>query len=599
VLLEFHAATTPLFIDKPNEMRLAIEDAIHPATTFAFGKTLNREAVTLANYQENLLAAGQSAFDQNPIFEGHLGYAILQGLKKHGSATLVDGLDGSVLTYDKVLAAALALSRHIKEETKQPRVGIILPPGKGGLIANLAVLLAGKIPVNLNFTAATESVESSMRQAELDRFITADPFVRKMNRFPWPPNKDTIYLERVLPTLKKKMIKWGILAKFCSARILASLISLPRTGGDKEAVLLFTSGSSGEPKGVVLTHRNLLANVKQFGSRIELKTGDNILGCLPLFHSFGCTVTQWYPIIEGLSIVTYPNPLDPVKLADLVEEHKISLFLATPTFLRGYLRKVAPEKLKSLKLAITGAEKLPAKVAEAFKKRFGHDVMEGYGLTETSPVSNFNLPNLTPGSEGTDNETIPSYRPGSVGQMVSGIAVKITDPSTDEPLPLSASGMIWMRGANIFKGYLKLPSETEAVIQDGWFRTGDIGRMDEDGFLYIEGRVSRFSKIGGEMVPHEKIEDEINRAFEVDSDDERHFAIVGVPDEAKGEALVLISNSMMGEQARIDLRYALLERGVPALWIPKRIVHVDAIPVLASGKLDIKGCEKAALSGGV
>jgi acyl-[acyl-carrier-protein]-phospholipid O-acyltransferase/long-chain-fatty-acid--[acyl-carrier-protein] ligase len=598
-LLAISAQTCPLFVDKPNEMRLSIEDPIHPATIFAFGKPLGREAITLPNYQEHLLAAGQTAFDENPILDSHLGYAIIQGLKKHGSSKLVDGLDGSTLTYDKVLAAAIALSKHIRQETEKDRVGIILPAGKGGLIANLAVLIAGKIPVNLNFTSATASIESSMRQAEIDRFITADPFVRKMNSFPWPPNKQIIYLERVLPTLKKKMIKWAILSKICSARILSTLTGTPRKGGNKEAVLLFTSGSSGEPKGVVLTHRNLLANVKQFGARIELKTDDKVLGCLPLFHSFGCTVTQWYPVIEGLGIVTYPSPLEQNKLADLVEEHGVSLFLSTPTFLRGYLKKVAPEKLKSLKLAITGAEKLPAKIAEAFKERFGHDVMEGYGLTETSPVSNFNLPNLSLPNDGSDPRTIPSYRPGSVGQMVAGIAVRITDPGTDQPLPLNATGIIWMRGANVFGGYLKLPMETDAVIQDGWFRTGDIGRMDEDGFLFIEGRVSRFSKIGGEMVPHEKIEDEINKAFGVDADDQRHFAVVGVPDEAKGEALVLISKTLMGEQARIDMRYTLLERGVPALWIPKRVVHVEEIPVLASGKLDIKACENAANSHGV
>lgn len=593
-LLSLSATTTPLFVDKPNETRLSIENPIHPATIFAFGKPLERESVTLPNYQERLLAAGQAAFDENPLFESNLAYALLQGLKKHSSSKLIDGFDGSTLTYDKVLAASIALSRHIREETSQARVGIILPPGKGGLIANLAVLLAGKIPVNLNFTAASESIESSMRQAELDRYITADPFVRKMNRFPWPPNKNIIYLERVLPTLRKKMILWGVLSKIFSARVLSTLLKVPRKGGDKEAVLLFTSGSSGDPKGVVLTHRNLLANVKQFGSRIELKSGDNVLGCLPLFHSFGCTVTQWYPVIEGLGIVTYPSPLDHSKLADLIEEHKISLFLATPTFLRGYLKKVAPEKLRAVKLVVTGAEKLPSKVAEAFKARFNHEVMEGYGLTETSPVSNFNLPPVDPAADGTDTRTIPSCRAGSVGQMVAGIAVRITDPSTDEPLPLNASGMIWMRGANIFNGYLKLPMETESVIQDGWFRTGDIGRMDEDGFLFIEGRVSRFSKIGGEMVPHEKIEDEINKAYGVENDDERHFVVVGVPDEAKGEALVLISKTQMGEQARIDLRYTLLECGVPALWIPKRIVNVDEIPVLASGKLDLKACERAA-----
>ena len=373
------------------------------------------------------------------------------------------------------------------------------------------------------------------------------------------------------------------------------LLRVPRKGGDSEAVLLFTSGSSGEPKGVVLTHRNLLANVKQFGGRLELTTSDSVLGCLPLFHSFGCTVTQWYPFIEGLDVVTYPSPLEPPKLADLIEKYGITLLLATPTFLRGYLRKIEPEKLKTLKFAVVGAEKLPTKIGEAFHKRFDKEAMEGYGLTETSPVSNVNLPD-PPASDESGGRIIPSYRVGSVGQMLPGIAAKITDPDTDEPLPLSTSGMIWLRGANIFTGYLKLPRETDEVLHDAWFRTGDIGRIDEDGFLYIEGRMSRFSKIGGEMVPHERVEEHINKAFDVDSDAERRFAVVGVPDEAKGEALVLISTTPMNEQAIIDMRYTLLENGVPSLWIPKKVVHVEEIPLLASGKLDIKGCNAAATS---
>ena len=333
--------------------------------------------------------------------------------------------------------------------------------------------------------------------------------------------------------------------------------------------------------------------MNQFGSRIDLRSDDKVLGCLPLFHSFGCTVTMWYPMIEGVTVVTYPSPLEVAKLAELIEEHAVSLILATPTFLRGYLRKATKEQLATVKMVITGAEKLPKKVAEGFEERFGKPVLEGYGLTETSPVSNVNLPDAVRPS-GARGPVLPNHRFGSVGQFIPGIAVRITDPDTQEPLPLYTAGMIWLRGSNIFEGYLNQPEKTASVMKNGWFMTGDIGRLDEDGFLYIEGRLSRFSKIGGEMVPHETVEDLINKALG-HGEDERRIAIVGVPDEAKGEALILLSSNP--DIDLHDLRTKLTADGIPALWIPKKIIDVPEIPILASGKLDIKSCENLAIAG--
>jgi acyl-[acyl-carrier-protein]-phospholipid O-acyltransferase/long-chain-fatty-acid--[acyl-carrier-protein] ligase len=298
---------------------------------------------------------------------------------------------------------------------------------------------------------------------------------------------------------------------------------------------------------------------------------------------------MFYPIIEGVSVVTYPSPLEVPKLAELIEKHSVNLLIATPTFLRGYLRRAKKEQLESVKLVITGAEKLPKKVADAFEKRFGKPVLEGYGLTETSPVTNVNLPEIDDGD--SSHPVLPNARFGSVGLFIPGVAVRITDPDTNEPLPLHSSGMIWLRGPNIFEGYLNMPEKTAEVMQNGWFMTGDIGRVDEDGFLYIEGRLSRFSKIGGEMVPHETVEDLVNKALEK-GDDARTIAIVGVPDEAKGEALILLSSDP--DIDLHELRVQLTNDGIPALWIPKKIIDVDEIPILASGKLDIKSCETLA-----
>jgi acyl-[acyl-carrier-protein]-phospholipid O-acyltransferase/long-chain-fatty-acid--[acyl-carrier-protein] ligase len=317
--------------------------------------------------------------------------------------------------------------------------------------------------------------------------------------------------------------------------------------------------------------------------------GSKLLACLPVFHSFGSTVTLWYPILHGLEAVTYPSPLDIPKNAELIERHQIHLLCSTPTFLRGYLRKVTPHQIRSLELIITGAEKLPMDLADAFFQRFGKEVMQGYGLTETAPVVSVNLP--APEALNANVYVQPSSRKGSAGKLAPGIAAEIRDPDTELPLPLESIGMLWLRGANIFQGYLNDPRRTQEVLRDGWFRTGDLARFDEDGFLYIEGRLSRFSKIGGEMVPHETIEVRIYAALDL-SQDEKAIAVTGIPDESKGEALVILSTREIDIH---QLRQSLSSSGLPNLWIPKKYVRVPEIPHLATGKLDLRALQKTAL----
>jgi acyl-[acyl-carrier-protein]-phospholipid O-acyltransferase/long-chain-fatty-acid--[acyl-carrier-protein] ligase len=579
-------------IDCPRESALTIERRQSlPQMVFSFAKPIAADKSGVAVYQQALLEAAEESYRSRGLFNGSLAMALLAGLRKHGNRNrILDGSDDTEVPYSRILAAALAFSKFIRAETDQARVAIVLPPGKGGLIANLAVIFAGKTPVNLNFTAGPEAIRSCIRQAGVDRFITADPFVRKVSTFPWPPNRDLILIERVLPTLKKKIITWGVLSKLLPTAVLGTLLGLNKRRGDDEAALLFTSGSSGEPKGVVLSHRNLLANVTQFGSRLDLPADSAILGCLPLFHSFGCTVTLWFPVIEGVNLVTYPTPLETKRLAELIALHQVNVLLSTPTFLRGYMKRIDAAQLASLKLVVTGAEKLPQSLANAFEEKFGIRPQEGYGLTETSPATNVNLPDPQPEA---DAVVLPSSRNGSVGQLLPGIAIKITDPATEREVPIDHQGIIWLKGSNIFPGYLGDPKKSAEVLKDGWFRTGDVGRVDADGFLYIEGRISRFSKIAGEMVPHETVEAAVNKVLGLDAESERRIAIVGVPDEQKGEAIVLLS-TIAGpalEQECIDLRYKLLDEGLSSLWCPKHIIPVSEIPVLASGKLDIKGCE--------
>jgi acyl-[acyl-carrier-protein]-phospholipid O-acyltransferase/long-chain-fatty-acid--[acyl-carrier-protein] ligase len=598
-LLKADVPVLPMQVMQRQEAAMPIERRYRDdETIFAFGALLQGEDVNLSTYQERMLELSEQAFGTCEGLNMHLAYAVLLGLKKHGTGNyVVDGKDEKTLRYDKILGAALALSRVVRRETTKSRVAVILPPGIGGLISNLAVLFAGKVPVNLNFTAGRAAIDSAIRRGEIDRFLTADIFVRKMQSFPWPPSKQLILIERIMPKMKVSIALWLVLSKLLPSALLALVAGIPKKGGRSEATLLFTSGSSGEPKGVALTHRNLMANVTQFGNRLALDRSDSILGSLPLFHSFGCTVTLWYPIIYGLHLVTYPTPLEVKKLAELIEKHRVSLLIATPTFLRGYLRGVNREQLASIKLVVTGAEKLPATVSEAFETKFGKRVLEGYGLTETSPVSNVNLPDPAPiGDEEKGYVWLPSHRQGSVGQLLHGLALRITNPDSGARQSLHQSGIIWFKGPNVFDGYLNDPKRTADVIQDGWFRTGDIGRLDLDGFLYIEGRLSRFSKIAGEMVPHETVEEAMVKCMGLENETSRKIAIVGVPDVDRGEALILLTALPGGpeHQEILDLRYRLLDKGVPPLWIPKKMIRVAEIPVLASGKLDVQGCEKIA-----
>jgi len=557
--------------------------------TIAFGKPLEANAADIATVREELLKLGEFCFSRRPSLDRHLAELCILGLKKRPFATaVVDGLDHSLLTRSKLLGVAAALSRYLRKEFPGERIAIVLPASKGSMLANLAVTLADKVPVNLNFTIGRAANESCCRRANLRVAISATQFMERLKGFPWPER--VLKLDELMPRMKRQIILWWIMSILVPARLLWWLLQIPKAGGHIEALLLFTSGSTGDPKGVVMSHRNIVGNVSQFRQLLDAKKEDAILASLPFFHTFGSTVTLWYPLIEGVPIVTYPNPLEATKNAALIERHKLTLLLATPTFLRGYLRKVDPDKLRSLRLVITGAEKLPLDLAKNFEERFNQRVFEGYGLTETSPVVSVNLPEPRPTKQG--EQVQPSSRLGSVGKMAPGIAAEIREPETNRKLSLHESGMLWLRGVNIFEGYLRDPERTADVLQDGWLKTGDLGRFDEDGFLYIEGRLSRFSKIGGEMVPHEVIEHKIVDLLDLSGKDERMVAIVGVQDKAKGEALVLLSAV---DVDLAQLRKKLHDAGVPNLWIPKHVQRVGAIPVLASGKLDLKRCKELAL----
>ena len=559
--------------------------------TVAFGKPLESKAADVASVREELLKLGEFCFRRRPSLQRHLAEECVRGLKRRPFAMAVfDGIDHGSLSRAKLLGAASALSRRLREEFPDRRIAIVLPASKGSMVANLAVMLANKVPVDLNFTIGRAANESCCRRANLRVAISATPFIERVQDFPWPER--VLKLDELMPRMKRQIVLWWIVSIVVPTRLLLRFLKIPKKGGHAEAILLFTSGTTGEPKGAVMSHRNVIGNVFQFRQLLDAKKTDAILASLPFFHTFGSTVTLWYPLIEGVRIVTYPNPLDAAKCAALIVRYKLTFLLLTPTFLRLYLRKAEPNQLRSLRLIITGAEKLPLELAAHFEERFLKKVFEGYGLTETAPVVSVNLPDPEPKKPGEHVQ--PSSRLGSVGRLAPGIAAEIREPETGRKLSLFDSGMLWLRGVNIFEGYLHDQERTAEVLCDGWLKTGDIGRFDEDGFLYIEGRLSRFSKIGGEMVPHEAIEHKIIDLLGLSGKDERPIAVIGVQDEAKGEALVLLSaiDINIGE-----LREKMHEAGVPNLWIPKHVQRLEAIPVLASGKLDLKRCQECAAEG--
>ena len=318
-----------------------------------------------------------------------------------------------------------------------------------------------------------------------------------------------------------------------------------------------------------------------------------MLGCLPLFHSFGCTATMWYPLLRSCGLVTVPSPLDTRKIIDAIRDEKVTVLVGAPTFLRPILKKAEPSELKSLGVIASGAEKLPEDLYKSFLEIFNLEIFEGYGLTETSPVTSINQPD-PPVTTATAKVQL-GKKTGSVGRLMPGMTGRIVDPDTRQDLPPTSFGEVWVKGANVFSGYLLNEEKTRAVIKDGWFATGDLGHFDDDGFLTIAGRLSRFSKIGGEMVPLGTIEEKINELFGLDPAEGPSVVVVGIPDPTKGEALALVTSVPITPEM---LREKLGGAGMPNLWIPKIVVRVDAIPHLETGKLDLSGCRKCAIAAG-
>jgi acyl-[acyl-carrier-protein]-phospholipid O-acyltransferase / long-chain-fatty-acid--[acyl-carrier-protein] ligase len=493
------------------------------------------------------------------------------------------------LSFGDSLSKAVFLARRLRPLWKdQKMVGVLLPPSIPGALVNWAALLLGKVPINLNYTSSKESMASCASQCELRTVVTSRLFLEKLKLE--PPGK-LIYAEDLAenPRTAEQLAAF-LSAKLFPARLLELFLGVSRSPAlDDTATIIFSSGSTGEPKGVVLSHFNLASNVEQIEQVFHLHDGDRILGILPFFHSFGFTGTLCLPPLTGIGVVFHISPLDAQVIGALVSKYSVSMLLSTPTFLNSYARRCPPEAFGSLRIVMAGAEKLPERVAQAFEDHFGIRPLEGYGCTECSPVVAVNTYDF----RAAYFRQIGAKR-GTIGHPLPGIGVRIIDPESGETVPVDKPGLLLVRGPNIMMGYLNHPEKTAEVLKDGWYHTGDIATVDDDGFLRITDRRSRFSKIGGEMVPHIKVEEKLHELLAADG---QVLAVTAIPDEQKGERLIVVHT--LSEDVLRDCIERLVKSDLPALWKPKsdQFLHVDQLPYLGTGKLDLRKLRELALAG--
>ena len=550
--------------------------------TVSFGAPLPSNADARTVRQAVLELESHAAHHRGSAHELLHGNFIRTAKRRWRSFCMAD-TTGAELSFGKTLIGSMLLSGRLRKRcATEYMVGIMLPASVAGAIANIAILLAGKVPVNLNFTMGHEALAGSIQQCGIKTILTSRTFLSKANLAEMP---EMAFLEEIRKTFTlREKLQAALAAYLLPWRILQHYYKNKQRPHDL-ATVIFSSGSTGIPKGVMLSHHSILSNIESVRQVIQFIPKDKIMGVLPFFHSFGFSMSLWLPLIAGFGAVYHPNPLDAKTVGETVHKYKATLLISTPTFYAGYIKRCTREQFASLRYSIAGAEKLREQIAREFKDKYGLDLLEGYGCTELGPVVSVNVPDVLNG-----NQRQIGHKPGTVGHPIPGVLVKVIDPATELPVPGGREGMLLVKGPNRMLGYLEQPELTAQFMRDDWYVTGDIASIDEDGFIRITDRVSRFSKIGGEMVPHMKIEEVINGILGNPAS-----VVTSVPDEHKGEKLVAFY-SQNGITA--DELWEKLNRSeLPKLWIPKRenLFSLESIPVLGSGKVDLKKVKGLAL----
>lgn len=544
----------------------------------------------------------------------------------------VDGT-GQKVTYGEAHLQALAIARFLKKRVKGKAVGIMIPPAVGASLTNVAVTLLGKWAVNLNYAGKVDAVKSAIKQCDIKVVVTTKKVLEKTGFA--LEGVEIIYVEDVRKSITGVDKAWIGLAKVLPVAMLGLMLPGVRAKSNDVAAIMFTSGSTGDPKGVMWSHSNVLSNIWQVKHQGRFGPDDRLLGILPFFHSFGFNMTLWSIISLGLSVVYHHSPLEPKVVGKMLGEHGVTIMACTPTLMRGYLMRCTKEQFKTVRWLLLGSEKLRPELAAEIQEKLGVLPVEGFGCTELSPVVAANVPEdvTTP-----DGRTVPGNKVGSVGQPVPGTTIAIIDINTGKllpagklqpvtaeqiakyeeaqrqaqaawdaipedqklellnggeimgPTPVPApkpewtnQGLIFVSGPQVMLGYLGREDETAGVLQDGWYCTGDIGCIDEDGFLHILDRLNRFAKVAGEMVPIIKVEEAIR---EVTGVNETAVVIAAVPDEARGEKLVVLFTDLKVEVGEVLNR---LKGVLHELWIPKAkdFHRIQALPLNPTGKLDM------------
>jgi acyl-[acyl-carrier-protein]-phospholipid O-acyltransferase/long-chain-fatty-acid--[acyl-carrier-protein] ligase len=555
--------------------------------TVSFGKPLPPQA-TAYEVRSTIQALGEAAWALRKPDRRPLHREFVHAMRRRPFQFVMSDQSRPHVSAMQALIGSIALARALRTSWEnQHHVGILLPPSVAGALVNVAAPLCGKTSVNLNYTVGQAGLDASVRLAGLRTIVTSRTFVEKA-KLELPDAPAIVWLEDLAQTIRRKekflaamlacIAPVRLIERVCGQRVPLSI--------DAPATIIFSSGSTGEPKGVVLSHYSVDANAQGATQVLHLYRDERVLGILPFFHSFGYLVF-WFVMFNDAGLVFHPSPVDAAGIGELVRRQRVTFLVTTPTFLQLYARRCSPEQFSSLRVALTGAEKLSLRVSQAFKDRFGIEPIEGYGVTECAPVIAVNCPDFR-----AAGYYQPASRRGTVGQPLPGISVSIVDPDSFAPLPLGTPGMLLVKGPNVMTGYLGRDDLTASVMRDGWYITGDIATLDDDGFLTITDRLSRFSKVGGEMIPHGRVEEALHQAAESEVP---VFAVTGIPDERKGEQLAVLHTL---DESRIpDILARLSSNGLPNLFIPARanFVKVESLPVLGTGKMDLRALKRIAV----
>lgn len=549
------------------------------AMTVSIGAPLGPNP-TAFDARQAVMRLGAEAFAHRDTTQRTLPEMFISTAKRNWWRFSMADSSGRKLTFLRALAGTMLFRRLILRKCPgEEMIGILLPPTVPGALLNAGISMAGSVPVNLNYTASQEAMDSAITRCKLKTIITSQ---KLLDRFSIPVRAGMVMLEDLAKEIPSALkLPYAAAALLLPGFVLRRWLVPRGVHLDSLATIIFSSGSTGLPKGVMLSHRNIVSNIEGSQQAISISREDCLLGILPFFHSFGFTVGLWLPLTSGCGIAYHTNPLEARTVGDLCRDYRVTLLISTPTFAWKYVQVCTREDFASLRMAIVGAEKMKPELGRAFEEKFGKPMFEGYGCTELSPVVAVCSPNYV----GPD-QTQPGHKPGTVGHPIPGVAARVADPDTLRDLGCGHEGMLLIKSPGVMMGYLGEPERTRQVItEDGWYITGDVARLDEDGFITITDRLSRFSKIAGEMVPHVRIEEALHAAL---GSVEPRMVVTSVPDEQKGEKLVVLHLDLGLEVDELLKR--LRDAELPRLWIPKKesFYRIDALPFLGTGKLDLK-----------